>query len=201
MAAKELAEKIGVSLPTILGHLQDLSEVGLVIVDHVKLNGKVVKKYRVVSRKIVLNIDIKRIREVTREEEEKQVRSRIEELTLKYICLKRKRGKLPLTVKVRDVMRTLGVDLDTAIMIVEFFNTNHSLIVDYLSNEILNYVEEKGEATIREISDKLHLHPYWVVFATQNLSSKGLLVRTDNKVYSTRKYYARKSEDTWTKQK
>ena len=58
VTAKDIADRIKIKLPTVLSHLSDLVKAGLVRVNIASTGSKQVKKYSLVSRKIVLNIDL-----------------------------------------------------------------------------------------------------------------------------------------------
>ncbi len=177
LSASDIAKKLGIKLSTVLNHLSDLVDAGLVGVKSEGIRG--VKKYFLISNLVKLELDIKRL--VAGPESsikiERTEDSEIESLALEYVRIKRshRRGKLPLRPKVRDVMSTLGVDVDTAIRVVDYINTHHDKIADALINEVIDVVKGRGEINVRELAEKLKVHPYWAVMCIEKLVRKGVL--------------------------
>ncbi|RLG74461.1 MAG: hypothetical protein DRO23_06680 [Thermoprotei archaeon] len=180
LTASELSEKLKVKISTVLSHLDDLINTGLVKVETSSVGGRAIKKYSLVSNRIVLTINIRtltHIEEIGVEEYEKE----LEHLTLQYIKAKRERkGELPLAIKVRDVAKTLNISIEKAIGIVDYINTHPEVIVDNISYDLLKVLRENKVATIRELADRLKVHPYWVVMAAKKLTSQGLVVFEEN---------------------
>ncbi|RLG86579.1 MAG: hypothetical protein DRO39_02765, partial [Thermoprotei archaeon] len=56
--AKEVAEELGVKIPTVLEHLQELVAAGVVAVDEVARGGRRAKVYRLRARRIVIEVDL-----------------------------------------------------------------------------------------------------------------------------------------------
>ena len=181
LTASELAEKLKVKISTVLSHLEDLVNAGLVKVETESTGGRVTKKYSLISNKIVLTINIHaltRIEEVGVEEYEREM----ENLALQYLKAKRekRKGEFPLTIRVRDVAKTLGVSIDEAVKVVDYINTHPEVIIDNISYELLEIIRKSKTATVRELADKLKVHPYWVVMAAKKLTSQGLVVFEEN---------------------
>ena len=181
LTASELAEKLKVKISTVLSHLEDLVNAGLVKVETESIGGRVIKKYNLISNKIVLTVNIHaltHIEEVGVEEYEKEM----ENLVLRYLKAKRekRKGEFPLTIKVRDVAKTLGISIDEAIRVVDYINTHPEVIIGSISYELLEIIRRNKKATVRELADKLKVHPYWVVMAAKKLTSQGLVVFEEN---------------------
>ncbi len=93
LTASKLAEKLKVKISTVLSHLEDLVNAGLVKVETESIGGRIIKKYSLISNKIVLTVNIHaltRIEEVGVEEYEREM----ENLTLQYLKAKRKKRRI-----------------------------------------------------------------------------------------------------------
>lgn len=67
LTTSELAEKLKVKISTTLSHLKDLVDAGLIKVRMENIGGRIVKKYSLISNKIVLTVNVHvltRIKEV-----------------------------------------------------------------------------------------------------------------------------------------
>lgn len=81
---------------------------------------------------------------------------------MQYLKAKRekKKGEFPLTIKVRNVAKTLRISVDEAIRVVDYINTHPEVVVDNISYNLLEVLHINKVATIRELADELKVHPY-----------------------------------------
>ncbi len=176
--AGELSEKLGLKLPTILSHLNDLVRTGIVVLEH---NGRR-KRYVLAAEKIMLEIDLRTYLELDEKLREEELRE-IEYLAYRYVEAKRRGKGLPLTITVKDVADTLGVDKNTAIAIVDYINTYTDDFIELLVKETLEVIRKYSEGlTLRELSEKLNIHYYWVALIVQKLVSKSYVKVEGEKV-------------------
>ncbi len=178
LPAKEISRMLGVKLPTTLEHLSDLIKTGLV---HVEFNGRR-KNYVLTSRKIVLEIDLEQLVMLDEKRKDAELKE-LEALAYRYLEEKTKKDKLPMTITVKDVVNTLGIDTNTAIEIVDFINTFTDKFVLLIERKILDILRSEDGLTIDDLAKKLNMHKYWVIIGVQSLKSKSLVKIVNNKVY------------------
>jgi len=175
VTAKEIADKLKIKLPTVLSHLSDLIKAGLVKVRILDVKGRKVKKYSLVSKKFILNIDLSILLHLEEYEAEEKLKE-IEYLAIQYINLKRKKEGLPLTISARDVAKELGIDINTAIEVTDFINTYTDKIINYLSSEALELIKSRGKISgLRELASLMNVHHYWIALIIQDLNNKGFI--------------------------
>ena len=177
LPATEVSRRLGIKLSTTLSHLEELVNSGLVAI---KSEGKI-KKYYVPSSRVIIVLDLSSFvgKVVEAQGEEYEVKS----LALEYMRIKReRRGKLPLRPKVRDVANILGLDLEKAMKVVEYINTHQKELAEYLINEVKETLSRGGQLSIKELSDKLRVHPYWIVMCIEILESRGEVKVRESKV-------------------
>lgn len=175
VTAKEIADKLKIKLPTVLSHLSDLIKAGLVKVRILDVKGRKVKKYSLVSKKFILNIDLSILLHLEEYEAEEKLKE-IEYLAIQYINLKRKKEGLPLTISARDVAKELGIDINTAIEVTDFINTYTDKIINYLSSEALELIKSRGKISgLRELASLMNVHHYWMALIIQDLNNKGFI--------------------------
>ena len=180
LTATDVSRRLGVKLSTTLSHLESLVSAGLVSIRVESIGGRSIKKYCIESKKMIIELDLEEIVAPKPVEESKEtLKPELEALILEYINIKRqRRSKIPVRFKVRDVARTLGIDIDTAIEIVNYMNTRQDRIAELLCNEILDEIKKNNYTSIREASDKLLLHPYWIVSCIHMIGEeKGVILR------------------------
>ncbi len=175
VTAKEIADKLKIKLPTVLSHLSDLIKAGLVKVRILDVKGRKVKKYSLVSKKFILNIDLSILLHLEEYEAEEKLKE-IEYLAIQYINLKRKKEGLPLTISARDVAKELGIDINTAIEVTDFINTYTDKIINYLSSEALELIKSRGKISgLRELASLMNVHHHWMALIIQDLNNKGFI--------------------------
>jgi len=185
LSAKEIADKVKIKLPTVLSHLSDLVKAGLVKVDVSESKGRRTKKYSLMAKKLVLNINLDLLTHLEEHIEEEKFRE-LEYLAIQYINIKRKEKELPLTISVRDVAKTLGLDLNTAVEVTDFINTYTDRIIDYLCGEALELIKSKGKVKgIKELASLMKVHQYWAALITQALNNRGLIRISDNGIIAS----------------
>ena len=177
LPAKEISKMLGVKLPTTLEHLSDLIRTGLV---HIEFNGRR-KNYVLTSKRIVLELDLEQLIMLDEKRKDAELRE-LEALAYRYFEEKTQREKLPMTITVKDVANTLGLDTNTAIEVVDYINTYTDRFVLFIEKKILDALEEENGLTIEELSKKLNIHKYWVILGIQSLKSKSLIRIIDNKI-------------------
>ncbi len=184
LTATDISRKLGIKLSTTLSHLETLVSTGLVSVRVDSIGNRIIKRYGISSRKLVIKLDLEEIVSPKQVEKlEEKERPELEALVLEYIRVKRSRkSKIPVRFKVRDVAKVLGVDVETAIDIVNYVNTRQHRIADLLCNEILDEIRENNYTSIREVADKLLLHPYWVVTCIQLRGKEKGVTVNDGKI-------------------
>ncbi len=179
LSAKEIANELNLKLSTVLNHLNDLVKAGLVHISIEKQDSRTIKKYHLISKKIRIELDLEtflHLEKYAREEELKE----FEDLVYRYIELKCSQSKLPLSITVKDVVSVLGIDMNTAIGVVDFINSYTDRVIEYIANKVFEYLKKNRESSIDTISRDLRIHEYWIALAIQNLVSRGL-VRLDEK--------------------
>ncbi len=183
LTASEISRRLGVKLSTTLNHLEGLLAAGLLKVE-VSGKNKIIKKYMVTAPQVEAVIDLKALllpppcvpATAPPTPQEVSVDSELEALALEYINTKRrsKRAKLQIRPKVRDIASTLGVDIDTAIEVARYINTHQRSLAKVLREDLLKALQERGgKASVKELADRLRVHPYWVVLCVSELSNKG----------------------------
>jgi len=183
LTASEISRRLGIKLSTTLNHLEGLLAAGLLKVE-VGGRNRVIKKYAVTAPRIEAVIDLRALllpppcmtTATSTTHQAIEVDQELEALALEYINAKRrsKRAKLQIRPKVRDIASTLGVDVDTAIEVARYINTNQRRLAKVLHEDVLQTLRERGgKASIRELADVLRVHPYWIVLCVSELSSEG----------------------------
>ncbi len=189
LTATDVAKKLGVKLSTALTHLEDLVNAGLLTVS-TEGSGRIIKKYYVSDSEVMIKINLKELlgietcevpKELTEEEEE------LRALAMEYVRIKRsrRRSKLPLRPKVRDVATVLNLSIDKAIEIVNYINTHQDEIVNELCPEVQEILRRAGSMKVKDIADELKVHPYWVVLCIERLVRIGVVKVRDNLVRIT----------------
>ena len=142
--AKEIAEELGVKIPTVLEHLQELVAAGVVTVDEVARGGRRTKVYRLRARRVVIEVDLASYTE--------RERAILEELLKRYLNLRHYGYRVRAYPSIREVKRLLGVDEDTAKLLVSHIRSRVEQIADTLVEELLEMdIEELNVAKIVEL--------------------------------------------------
>ncbi len=184
LTATDISRKLGIKLSTTLSHLESLVSAGLISVRVENVGNRTIKKYGVRSKKLLIELDLEKIVAPKPIGEHVEIpRPELEALILEYINIKRsRRSKIPVRFKVRDVAKTLGVNVDTAIEIVNYANTHQNRIIELLCNEIIDEIKKNNYISIREAADKLLLHPYWIVSCIQVRGEKKGVILSEGKI-------------------
>lgn len=147
------------------------------------VGNKTIKKYKLTSNKLTLTIDLHLLSHLEKMSTEAGMRT-LESLVLEYFKIKRenKKEEFPLAIRVRDVQKLLNLDIETAIVVVDYINTHPEIIINMLCSELLKILQEKKEIKLRTLSEMLRVHPYWIVITAKKLSTKGFLILTENTI-------------------
>ncbi len=173
LTAKEIAVKLGVSLPTILEHMDNLIDSGLVEVEQRGMGIRGGKVYRIKYECIRISL---RLDEYVRGGE-----ALVDELAARYVTEKRRRGVLSSKPQVRDVAKTLNVDRETALMIAARIVSNQDWLVEQLISEALE-VLRGGPAGIRDLASKLRVDYALAALVASKLIEDGKAVARDGKL-------------------
>ena len=167
LAAKDIASKLGVSLPTALEHLETLVASGLVSVEEGVLSGK---KYRATAECVKMVISIPN----HARSDEDAVRG----LARAYVARKLEEGSLRLPISVRDVARVLGIDRRTAAQVAGLLNNELSILEEAVEPLVLETLRNNGSMSISELSRKLGVDTGIITLAVTSLAQKGSLAFT-----------------------
>jgi DNA-binding MarR family transcriptional regulator len=176
LTASELSELTGISLSTIIEHLDLLCAAGILRWHLVKRGRRRVKQYFLSSRYIELKIDLSTLTEAIDIYE-------IRELLAKYIVKKIGVSRLPLKTDVRDISNTLELgNMVKAIAILDLFNYDEEYVINVLIGE-LDRVGEIDNIDVRDLARKLNVHEYWALRVAQKLSESGKYILKDNVLF------------------
>ncbi len=168
MMASELAKRLGLTLPTILSHIDKLAAAGLVRAVPYRRGGKVYKKYRAAGRRVAMDVDLALLSSIPpREVLEKKLASLVDKA--------REKGELPETMDPASVKEVLGVDLGEAVILADYYNMSRDRIVDILVGEAEKLFQGKSEVQLSEIEEKLRVTTYWAVKVASRLEELGIM--------------------------
>ncbi len=173
LTAKDIAVRLGVSLPTVLEHMDSLVESGLVEVKREGISVRGSKVYRIKYECVRVNVRLNDYVGVGD--------TLIEELASRYIAEKRRTSILPSKPNVRDVVKTLGIDRETALMVVAKIASNHEWLVDQLALEALE-VLRTSPASIRELAAKLRVDYALAALVASKLIEEGRAVASNGRL-------------------
>ncbi|RLE59848.1 MAG: hypothetical protein DRJ35_04785 [Thermoprotei archaeon] len=166
LSASELSRRLGLTLPTILSHLDKLVATGIVRIIPLRERGRVQKLYRLPDKDLQMYIDLRLLANIPEKET-------LKEYLAKYIEESRRRAPLTERFDPQVIMDVLGVDFNTAIMLADYFNMSTEEIVGMLVKEAEALVREKEEVTLEELERLLRVTTYWAVKVANRLEELG----------------------------
>lgn len=166
LSASELSRRLGLTLPTILSHLDKLVASGIVRIIPLREKGRVQKLYRLSDKDLQMYIDLGLLANIPEEET-------LKEHLAKYIEESRKRAPLTEKFDPQVIMDILGVDFNTAIMLADYFNMSTEEIVGMLVKEAESFVKDKEEVRLEDIERLLRVTTYWAVKVANRLEELG----------------------------
>ncbi len=164
--AKEVAEELGLKIPTVLEHLRDLVEAGVLVVEEVAKGGRKTKVYRLKAKRIHLLVDVDALIEF-----EEGV---LEELLERYLAMRRYGHRVKLNPTVYEVRRLLGIDEELAKEFVSYLRTRIDAVIETLVREVL----ESGlrEFTISQLVEVLRVDHGTAAMVATRMIEKGIAV-------------------------
>lgn len=160
LTAKDLATRLGVSLPTVLEHLELLVASGLVRVEGSPLSGK---RYAIAVGCVDMRVSIKNH---ARSDEDA-----LRRLAIEYLRSAGRGIKLP--VRVREVARRLGVDRHTAAQVAALLNNDPSLISGELEHQVEEALSTSRPKTLSELARELGVDASVVAMVVMKLVETG----------------------------
>ncbi len=166
LAAKEIAESLGVSLPTVLEHLESLVSSGLVRLED---RGRRSKVYKLVVDCIQMRIELKQYYSLGEDS--------LKELALRFLeeKLSQEKGRLSIPVGVREVARVLGLDRRTAARVAMIINRDRSLVTSLLEPRLLKLLSEKPLTSVAEVAERLSVDNSIAALLVMELVERGLV--------------------------
>ncbi len=173
LTAKEIADRLGVSIPTILEHIEDLLESDLIEKEHKAMGIRRGKKYKIKHDCIKIFFRL--------EEYVVGGEGRLEELATKYIVEKRRKGILSSKPQVRDVAHTLNVDKETALMVSAKIISNQDWLIEQLIPEALDILKREP-ASVRDLAKKLKIDYALAALIATRLIEEGKATAKNGKI-------------------
>lgn len=172
LSASEISGHIGISLSTVMEHLDILSSAGILVWTLERRAGKPLKKYRVAD----INIDLKlNLRKYSVSPNLDDLKKYIAE----YIDRKTESSILPLKPTIKDLMETLNIDLELATAVIDYYHLDEEYIIDRLVGRFYD-LEGFDAISIKELAGKLRVHEYWALRLAQKLSErKGFMLKSN----------------------
>jgi DNA-binding transcriptional ArsR family regulator len=175
LSASEISNNIGISLSTIMDHLKILNSSGILRWKFEKRGGKPVKVYSVDDIFIELKIDLRKLSSLPDF-------SRLGDLVRDYIDKKLSSSGLPLELSARDIMRTLDVDMDMAISILDYIHIDEDCILDVLRDRFLS-MDIGDSVSLDDLSGGLNIHSYWALKLAIRLGEEDGFIFKDGRLY------------------
>lgn len=168
LPASVLAKSLGLTLPTILSHLDKLVASGLVKVVPSKRGGKPVKLYRAAGRRLVLEVDLSTLAAIP-------PRERLQGMLAEVVGKLRERGRLPERLDPYTAQEVLGLETEEALVVADYYNMSRDAIVEMLIEEALEAFKGRDEVELGEIEEALKLTTYWAVKVANRLEELGIV--------------------------
>lgn len=162
LSASEIAEKLGISLPTILTHLSILASSGLISWVYVGRGRRYIRLYKVSEDKLVLNIDLRVFTTIPNIED-------LDKTLQDYIQLSRKMDVLKASPSLEDIRKLLNVSVNEAFILLDYFRLSEDKIVESLTQEALKILEKRDQISIDELCEIMRIHEYWAVQVARRL--------------------------------
>jgi len=166
VTAKEVAEELGLKLPTVLEHLRDLVEAGVLTVEESTRGGRRTKVYRLRSEKLVIKLDLVKLVEI-----EKNL---LENLLEMYLKLRAYGYRIKLNPSIYEIRKILGVDEETAKSFLSYLRTRIDYVVEKLIGELLE--KNVNEISIAQIVDILGVDHSLAALVATKMIEKGIAV-------------------------
>lgn len=168
LSASQISKRLGLSIPTILSHLDKLLAAGIVRAVPVRERGRIQKLYRVIDKELQLVVDLNLLSKVPPEDVLKEQLER-------YI--KESRKTMPLSERFDPdrIMEVLGVDFETAIMLADYFNMCKEDIVSILVEELREKLSGREEVSLAEIENYLRVTTFWAIKVAGRMEELGLV--------------------------
>ena len=168
LSASQISKRLGLSIPTILSHLDKLLAAGIVRAVPVRERGRIQKLYRVIDKELQLVVDLNLLSKVPPEDVLKEQLER-------YI--KESKKTMPLSERFDPdrIMEVLGVDFETAIMLADYFNMCKEDIVSILVEELREKLSGREEVSLAEIENYLRVTTFWAIKVAGRMEELGLV--------------------------
>ncbi len=166
LGAKEIAEYLGVTLPTTLEHLDLLVSSGLVERKGGVLKGR---RYFLKYKCVEFKIDIPSYAKIGLE--------KINIMAKKFIEGMLEKKRLTLPVSVREISKTLGIDRSTAAQVAAIINRDPTVLTAVLEPYIVGILgsQQKKTMTISELARKLGADPSTIALVVMELAERGII--------------------------
>ncbi len=166
LPASVLAKRLGLTLPTVLSHLDKLVAAGLVRQVPSRRGGKPVKLYRAAGARLVLEADLPTLAAVP-------PRDKLEEMLRIAVAKLRENGVLPERLDPVAAQEVLGLDHREALVFADYYNMSRDAIVELLVAEAEEAFRGRKEVSLDEIERELKLTMYWAVKVAGRLEELG----------------------------
>jgi len=178
LSANEIAEYLGVTLPTTLEHLDLLVSSGLVERRGGMLKGK---KYFLKYKCIEFKIDIQSFAKIGLE--------RISILAKTFIEGMLEKKRLTLPVSVREISKTLGIDRNTAAQVAAIINKDPTVLTAVLEPYIVGVLgsQHRKNTTISDLARKLGADPSTIALVVMELAERGIIYVDHNGIRLAKK--------------
>jgi DNA-binding transcriptional ArsR family regulator len=175
LSASEISGYIGISLSTVMEHLDILSSAGILVWTLERRVGKPIKKYRVADNNIDLKLDLRKYSVSPNLDDLKRYIS-------EYIDKKTESSVLPLKPTIKDIMETLNIDLELATAVIDYYHLDEEYIIDKLEDHFA-YLGDIEAISIKELAEQLRIHEYWALRLAQKLSEKKNYIWKSNMLF------------------
>ncbi|MGQ4834569.1 MAG: ArsR/SmtB family transcription factor [Candidatus Asgardarchaeia archaeon] len=172
LTAAQIARFLNKTIPTILSHLELLTQANLLKIGYQTYRGRALKVYSLADKEIRLEIDLERLVWVP-------LRSHLDLWVSQYIKIKRSTSILPSKISVKDIAKTLNIDERTAKHVKEKIE-NEQQWLSSLVNEALQLLSKRNSVSIAELSNYLSIARNWAMRLAENLVSQGYAIKRDN---------------------
>lgn len=175
MTAAQIARILNKTIPTILSHLEILTEAGILRIDYITYRGRALKLYSISEKEISIEIDLQKFVWIP-------LRSYLDLWISQYIKIKRETDILPSKVSAKDIAKILGIDERTAVHIKEQIENNPNWLSS-LVNEALQILSQRGFITIADLSKSLSIARIWAKKLAELIVQQGYAYLKDDTLY------------------
>ncbi len=167
----EIAETLGLKLPTVMHHLSELRDAGLIRPASVRRTGgrgRPAREYALSDRSLTIEVDLTLYPNLPPEEE-------IWDMVSDYVRAKMESGGLPSAPGVGDVASTLGVDRRMGAVVLSLMKRRKADVISLVASRVLDVLRGSDRPlSIREVAERSGVDRYWAVLALERLQSDGL---------------------------